>query len=170
MFEVFETEAEAAEYCRPADSPTDAQVQDMFVVWKGKSTGVMSTAQCVQATAGVENAAAEGPMTLAQAETLWKSKQVTPEPEAGNAELQHVERVSIRKVMGRSGEVKTNQSVRVLDREGQGQDCVFVGGSGRRHEVGLIRGGVFRGGHVVHEFRQGRAIFGFGSAGAFNTR
>ena len=52
-FEAFETEAEAAEYCRPPDSKkSSSTAEDMYVVWVGKSTGVMTAAECVAATAG----------------------------------------------------------------------------------------------------------------------
>ena len=72
-FEVFATEAAAAEFCRPPDLPS--KVEDMFIVWSGKSTGVMNAAGCVKATAGVKGARAEGPMSREKAEELWKKKQ-----------------------------------------------------------------------------------------------
>ena len=90
-FEVFSTEAEAAEYCRPEDSQEESGAEDMFVVWKGKSTGVMSATECVKATAGVAGARAEGPMSLKEANEIWKAKQTAAAPAAGDAQLQHVE-------------------------------------------------------------------------------
>ena len=73
-FEVFESEREAANYCRPSDAPALA-AEDSFVVWSGNSTGVMDAMKCVKATAGVKGARAEGPMTREKAMSLWKAKQ-----------------------------------------------------------------------------------------------
>ena len=95
-FDVFDTEAEAAEYCRPEEELTEDTSVDMFVVWKGKSTGVMTASQCVKATAGVAGAIAEGPMSLKEANEAWRAKQPAAAPAAaapaeGDTQLQHVE-------------------------------------------------------------------------------
>ena len=71
---------------------TDAQ--EVFVVWSGKTTGVMSAAECVKATAGVHGAEAEGPMLRSKAVALWQAKQKSASAaaeEGGSGELQHVE-------------------------------------------------------------------------------
>ena len=95
VFEVFDSEAEAAEYCKPADaSPGEADSQEVFVVWSGKKTGVMSAAECVQATAGVHGAEAEGPMLRSKAVALWQEKHKkggAEDEKAGPGELQHIE-------------------------------------------------------------------------------
>ena len=80
-FEVFETEAEAAEFCKPPDAaPKEKVVEDMYVVWSGKSTGVMNARECVVATAGVTGAEADGPMSVEEAEALWFKKEKTTAP------------------------------------------------------------------------------------------
>ena len=92
MFEVFESEAEAAEFCRPPDATPAAAAAEMFVVWSGKTTGVMSAADCVKATAGVSGAAADGPMSELKANKLWSSKQSEEAQEAGpSQDLKYVE-------------------------------------------------------------------------------
>ena len=92
MFEVFESEAEAAEFCRPADAAPAAAAAVMFVVWSGKTTGVMNATECVKATAGVSGAAADGPMSELEANRLWSSKQSGDAQEAGpSQDLKYVE-------------------------------------------------------------------------------
>ena len=94
VFEVFYSEAEAAEYCKPADAAPDEEEQEVFVVWSGKATGVMSAAECVKATAGVHGAEAEGPMVRSKAVALWQAKRKSTSAvaeEGGSGELQHVE-------------------------------------------------------------------------------
>ena len=95
VFEVFSTEAEAAQYCKPEDADaSDAGLEEVFVVWSRKRTGVMSAAECVKATAGVEGAKAEGPLPRREADTLWRSKQQSSASESGaveKGELKHVE-------------------------------------------------------------------------------
>ena len=61
-----------AEYCKPEDPvASDADSEEVFVVWAGKQTGVMSAAEeCVKATAGVEGAKAEGPLPRSEADAL----------------------------------------------------------------------------------------------------
>lgn len=95
VFEVFAGEAEAAEYCKPVDAePEEAGSQEVFVVWSEKQTGVMSAAECVKTTAGVNGAEAEGPMSRSEAVALWQAKQkssVATDETGGSGELQHVE-------------------------------------------------------------------------------
>ena len=91
-FEVFDTEAAAAEYCRPEDTKASADIaSDMYVVWSGKSTGVMSASECVAATAGVHGAEADGPMSEVEAKALWIKKKETSQTASQTHELQHVE-------------------------------------------------------------------------------
>ena len=90
-FDVFSSEEEAANFCRPEDVPEEDNSVDMFVVWKGKATGVMTAAECVKATAGVAGALAEGPMSLSEAKETWRVKRSTAAPAEGEAQLQHVE-------------------------------------------------------------------------------
>ena len=84
-FEVFDSETDAANYCRPPDASALA-VEDTFVVWSGKSTGVMNAMKCVKATAGVKGARAEGPMTKEKATSLWKAKQKKTKKQSASAE------------------------------------------------------------------------------------
>ena len=91
-FEVFDNEPEAAEFCGPADAkaPTGAK-SDMYVVWSGKSTGVMNASECVAATVGVPGAEADGPMSVEEAKALWVEKKEAPQSDTESRELQHVE-------------------------------------------------------------------------------
>lgn len=68
-FEVFDSEAETAEFCKPPDAIANDK-EDMFIVWSGKSTGVMNAADCLTATAGVSGAKADGPMSRSKAQAL----------------------------------------------------------------------------------------------------
>ena len=92
-FEAFETEAEAAAYCRPPDVDAGtSDTEDMYVVWAGKSTGVMTATECVSATAGVLGAEADGPMTQDQANALWIAKKLPHRaPAAETQDLKHVQ-------------------------------------------------------------------------------
>lgn len=95
VFEVFSTEAEAAQYCKPEDATVhDTASEEVYVVWSGKQTGVMGAAECVKATAGVKGAKAEGPLPRSEAETLWRSKQQSSAAGSGSSdksELKHVQ-------------------------------------------------------------------------------
>ena len=88
-YEIFPTEAAAAQYCKPPDLPTAQQRPGtFFVVWAGKCTGVMSAADCATATRGVAVAVAEGPMTQSVASQLWAAGRKRPTASsAGAAEL-----------------------------------------------------------------------------------
>ena len=92
-FEAFATEAEAAEYCRPRTTANnDRTAEQVYIVWAGKATGVMSAADCINATAGVAGAEADGPMSRAEAEALWVGeKEPVKEVDSEAEELQHVE-------------------------------------------------------------------------------
>ena len=92
-FEAFETEAEAAAYCRPEEPKARENAgEEMYVVWSGKSTGVMTAMECISATAGVTGAEAEGPMTQDQANALWVAKKLPDmAAELGTQELKHVQ-------------------------------------------------------------------------------
>ena len=90
-----DTEAEAAAFCKPDDASqheSSAVQQEMFIVWKGNSTGVMSAAECIKATAGVVGAKADGPMSVKEAEALWLQKKDKTKTESGVVqELKHIE-------------------------------------------------------------------------------
>ena len=93
-FEVFNSKAEVAEFCRPPDL-TPKEDEEVFIVWSGKSTGVMNAADCVAATVGVSGAKADGPMSRSKAQARWKEKQqpeavAEAEPAAKGA-LEHLE-------------------------------------------------------------------------------
>ena len=89
-FDVFDSEAAAAQFCRPPDDPsTNAHIDGgSFVVWAGKSTGIMSATDCIAATRGVANAVAEGPMDPSIAAQLWlKGRKAPAESSAAAAAL-----------------------------------------------------------------------------------
>ena len=65
-FDVFNTEAEAQAFIKQ---------RQMFVVWAGRSTGVMTQKQCILATRGLDGAKMKGPMDEDKARDLWKSLQ-----------------------------------------------------------------------------------------------
>ena len=64
---------------------------DMYVVWAGKSTGVLSASECVAATAGVAGAEADGPMSAEEANALWVEKKETSRSESESRDLKHVQ-------------------------------------------------------------------------------
>ena len=71
---MFEDEADARKFCNELASEAAPPVlEEKFVVWSGKSTGVMSAADCLVATKGFKGASAEGPMPAAAAMQLWNS-------------------------------------------------------------------------------------------------
>lgn len=136
-FEAFSTEVEAAEYCSPEDGQEEDDAKDMFVVWKGKSTGVMSASECVNATAGVAGARAEGPMSRREANEVWNANQAATAPAEGTADdqLQHVEYPSDNEW----AKVANAQQTRVFacsvaKGEFSWQNCVLVGGGSKRCE------------------------------------
>ena len=65
-FAVFPTEVEARNFAR--------QTQ-VFVVWAGRSIGVMNQQECIAATQRLDGAKMRGPMDEDQAEELWESLQ-----------------------------------------------------------------------------------------------
>ena len=67
-FAVFSNEAEARAF---------AQQKQVFVVWAGRTVGVMSQQQCIAATQRLEGAKMRGPMDADQADELWESLQVS---------------------------------------------------------------------------------------------
>ena len=65
---MFDTEEEAAQYCKP-DARTS--VTEWYVVWAGRTTGVMSQEDCLKATKSFQNAVVEGPLSRADADKAW---------------------------------------------------------------------------------------------------
>ena len=91
-FEVFDSQSDAAEYCAPVATAEPASsamaTETMFVVWAGKSTGVMNAEDCLAATKGVRGAAVEGPMPWRAAFQMWSSGKRTAEPAASKSSKQ----------------------------------------------------------------------------------
>ena len=90
-YEMFGSEAEAAVFCKPPDTAAASAIGtrvadgDMFVVWAGKSTGVMSMEDCLIATRGVAGAVAEGPMSHSVALQLFAAGRKQPTSSSGAA-------------------------------------------------------------------------------------
>ena len=63
-FAVFSDEAEARAF---------AQQRQVFLVWAGRTTGVMDQQKCIAATQRLEGAKMRGPMGEEQAQELWES-------------------------------------------------------------------------------------------------
>ena len=78
-YEVFEAEDDARKFCsESAGAAAPPVLEDMFIVWAGKSTGVMSAADCMSATKGYKGASAEGPMPAAAALQRWNNQKQKP--------------------------------------------------------------------------------------------
>ena len=76
IYEIFDTKKAATSFADAASKSTSGE--RAYVVWAGRSTGVMSEAQMIAATKGFE-AVIEGPLSFTEASTIWGSgSQVDP--------------------------------------------------------------------------------------------